>query len=84
VAGKVELIWNGSTIPAGFNELQAECHRSGETIRAVVPESQQDAAIEILRKEHLRLNSLTPVRSSLEEYYLQKVSPTAKSAGVGK
>jgi hypothetical protein len=55
---------------------------SGETMRAVVPEAQQEAALEILRRERLRLNSLTPVRSSLEEYYLQKVSPAAKPAGV--
>jgi ABC-2 type transport system ATP-binding protein len=80
VAAKVELIWNGSTVPAGFGALGAECHVIGETIRAVVPEAQQEAALEILRRERLRLISLVPVRSSLEEYYLQKVSPAAKSA----
>ncbi len=80
VAAKVELIWNGSAVPAGFSALGAECHVIGETIRAVVPEAQQEAALEILRKERLRLISLTPVRSSLEEYYLQKVNPAAKSA----
>jgi ABC-2 type transport system ATP-binding protein len=84
VAGKVELTWNGSAVPAAFNALGAECHRSGETIRAVLPDTQQEAALEVLRKERLRLNSLIPVRSSLEEYYLQAVSPSAKQAGVGK
>lgn len=82
VAGKVELIWNGRVVPDGFRALGAECHLSGETIRAVVPESQQEAALEILRKERLRLSSLIPVRSSLEEYYVQRVSPAAKSSGV--
>ena len=80
VAAKVELIWNGSAVPAGFSALGAECHVIGETIRAVVPEAQQEAALEILRRERLRLISLTPVRSSLEEYYLQKVNPAAQSA----
>jgi ABC-2 type transport system ATP-binding protein len=84
VAGKVELIWNGSAVPAGFTALGAECHSSGETMRAVVPEAQQEAALEILRRERLRLVSLTPVRPSLEEYFLQKVNPAAKSAGVAQ
>ncbi|MBI1739610.1 MAG: ABC transporter ATP-binding protein [Acidobacteriales bacterium] len=84
VAGKVELIWNGSAVPDGFSALGAECHMSGETIRAVVPEVQQEAALEILRRERLRLNSLTPVRSSLEEYYVQKVSLAAKPAGAAR
>ena len=82
VAGKVELIWNGSAVPAGFSALGAECHLSGETMRAVVPEAQQEAALEILRRERLRLISLTPVLFSLEEYYLQKVNAAAQPAGV--
>jgi ABC-2 type transport system ATP-binding protein len=82
VAGKVELIWNGSTVPAGLSALGAECHITGETMRAVVPEAQQEAVLEILRRERLRLVSLTPVRPSLEEYYLQKVNSAAETAGV--
>jgi len=84
VAGKVELIWNGSAVPAGFSALGAECHMSGETMRAVVPQAQQEAALEILRRERLRLISLTPVLSSLEEYYLQKVNLAAQPAEVAR
>jgi ABC-2 type transport system ATP-binding protein len=84
VAGKVELIWNGSTVPAGLSTLGAACHISGETMRAVVSEAQQEAVMEILRRERLRLVSLTPVRPSLEEYYLQKVNSTAEAAGVAR
>ena len=82
VASKVEMIWSGSAVPAGLSALGAECHISGDTMRAVVPEAQQEAALEILRRERLRLVSLTPVRSSLEEYYLQKVNSAAEAAGV--
>ncbi len=81
VAGKVELIWNGSTVPSGFSALGAECHISGATMRAVVPEAQQDAAMEILRRERLQLISLTPVLFSLEEYFLKKVNPATQPAG---
>ena len=84
VAGKVELIWNGSAVPAGFSALGAECYTSGERARAVVADVQQEAALEILRRERLRLISLTPVRSSLEEYYLQKVNSAVKPAGVAQ
>jgi ABC-2 type transport system ATP-binding protein len=84
VAGKVELIWNGSAVPGGLNALGAECHVIGETVRAVLPEAQQEAAMEILRRERLRLVSLTPVRPSLEEYYLQKVNSAAEAAGVAR
>jgi ABC-2 type transport system ATP-binding protein len=84
VAAQVELIWNGSAVPSGLSALGAECHISGDTVRAVVPEAQQEAALEILRRERLRLVSLTPVRPSLEEYYLQKVNPEAKPAGVAQ
>jgi ABC-2 type transport system ATP-binding protein len=81
VASKVEMIWNGNAVPVAFSALEAECHVIGETIRAVLPEAQQEAALEILRRERLRLVSLTPVRSSLEEYYLQKVNSAAEAAG---
>jgi ABC-2 type transport system ATP-binding protein len=81
VAGKVELIWNGSTVPSGFSALGAECHISGATMRAVVPEAKQEEALEILRRERLRLISLTPVLFSLEEYFLQKVNLATQPAG---
>jgi hypothetical protein len=45
-------------------------------VNAVLPEEQQDAALEVLRRERLKLISLTPVRSSLEEYYIQKLRPS--------
>jgi hypothetical protein len=44
-------------------------------VNAVLREDQQDAALEALRRERLPLISLNPVRSSLEEYYIQKLRP---------
>ena len=44
-------------------------------VNAVLPEEQQEAALDVLRRERLKLISLTPVRSSLEEYYIQKLRP---------
>jgi len=81
VHGKVELIWQGTTVPASLRALGAECHVSGDTVCGLVPEASQDGALEALRREHLHLISLTPVRSSLEDYYMQKLKPAEATAG---
>src|SRR6202163_2198192 len=74
--GKVEIIFYSRTVPAGLTSLGAEARLSGDMVNAVLPEEQQDAALEVLRRERLKLISLTPVRSSLEEYYVLKTRPT--------
>src|ERR1700734_361839 len=55
VQGKVEVIWQGTQIPASMKLLGAECHVTGDTVRAILPENQQDAAIDVLRRERIRL-----------------------------
>jgi len=83
VRGKVEFVWHGKTIPAALNQLGAECHISGETVRAIVNEANQDAAFDVIRRQQLRLISFTPVRTSLEEYFVAQVKPNGASAGGG-
>jgi ABC-2 type transport system ATP-binding protein len=73
--GKVEIIFYSPTVPAGLTSLGADARLSGDMVNAVLPEEQQDAALEVLRQQRLKLISLTPVRSSLEEYYIQKLQP---------
>src|SRR5438445_6861810 len=82
VQGKVEAIWQGTQIPASIKALGAECHVTGDTVRAVLDESQQDAALEALRREGLRLISLTPVRMSLEDYFVQQLKPSEAAVEV--
>ena len=81
VQGKVEVIWQGTQIPASIKALGAECHVTGDTVRAILPENQQDAAIDALRREHLRLIALTPVRTSLEAYFVQRLQRAETTAG---
>ena len=81
VQGKIEVIWHGTQIPASLKALGAECHVSGDTIRAVLAENQQDAAIDALRREHLRLIALTPLRTSLEAYFVEKLQRAETGAG---
>jgi len=81
--GKVEIIFCAQSVPAGLASLGAVARISGEMVNAVVPEEQQEAALDILRQEHIRLISLTPVRSSLEEYYVQKLQLRRDGKGAG-
>ena len=80
---KVEVIFVAPAVPAGLAQLGAEARVSGDMVNAVLPEEQQDAALELLRRARLKLVSLTPVRSSLEEYYIQKLRPAENRKGAG-
>lgn len=81
VHGKVEIVWQGSRMPGAFQGI-GECHLSGDTVRAVVPEENQDAAIDVLRREGIRLISVIPVRASLEDYFVQKLKLAHSREGV--
>ena len=81
VQGKVEVIWQGTEVPPSMKALGAECHVTGDTVRAVLAESQQDAAIDALRRERMRLIAITPVRTSLEEYFVEKLQRAETSVG---
>jgi ABC-2 type transport system ATP-binding protein len=82
--GKVEIIFHAQKVPAGLTSLVAEASVSGDMVNAVLPEEQQDAALEVLRRERLKLISLMPVRCSLEEYYIQKLRPTEVRTDEGR
>ncbi|HLX84776.1 MAG TPA: ABC transporter ATP-binding protein [Terriglobales bacterium] len=79
--GKIEIIFHAQKVPAGLTALGAEARVSGDMVNAVLPDAQQDAALDLLRREHIRLISLAPVRRSLEEYYLQKLQPAENRKG---
>jgi ABC-2 type transport system ATP-binding protein len=82
VEGKVEVVWHGNSVPANVKALSPTCSVTGDTVRAVVPEASQDALIDALRRERLRIVSVTPIRTSLEEYFVQKLKPSGAAAGV--
>jgi hypothetical protein len=51
-----------------------EVHATGDTVRATVPQLELDAAIDAIRRAHGRLLSVTPVRASLEDFFLEKLA----------
>jgi ABC-2 type transport system ATP-binding protein len=78
---KIEVTWHGTQVPSGIKALGAECYISGDTVRSVLNEGQQDAAIDILRRERIRLISITPLRTSLEAYFVEKLQNSKTMAG---
>jgi ABC-2 type transport system ATP-binding protein len=81
VQGKVEVIWQGTQIPASIKAMGAECHVSGDRVRAIVSENQQDVVIDSLRRDRCRLIAVTPVRTSLEAYFVEKLRRAETVAG---
>lgn len=81
VQGNVEIVWKGTTVLSAIKALNATCYTTGDTVRAVLPEANQEAAIDAIRRERLRLVSVIPVRASLEDYFVEKVKTI--EAGIG-
>jgi ABC-2 type transport system ATP-binding protein len=81
VQSKVEVVWQGTQLPASMKALGAEFHVTGDSVRAVIAENQQDAAIDALRRERLRLISIIPLRTSLESYFVEKLQHSQTTAG---
>lgn len=81
--GKVEIIFCAPSSPSALISLGVEARVCGEMATAVVPQEQQNTVLEILRRERIRLISLVPVRSSLDEYYVDKLRPKESGKGAG-
>lgn len=73
VHSNVEIVWAGKLVPVKIKNLGTEYHVAGDTTRVVVPEENQDLVLDALRAERLRLISVTPVRVSLEDYFVTQL-----------
>jgi ABC-2 type transport system ATP-binding protein len=79
--GRVEIHWQGAGAESAIAALGRECRVSGETRRAVLPEEKLDAALDALRRARVRIISVTPVRITLEDYFMQQMTaPPARGA----
>ncbi len=73
VSGEVEVVWNGAQAIPALSALGARCHATGDVVRALLPERSLEAALAELRKSQARLTSVTPVRATLEDYFLARI-----------
>ena len=72
--GKVEVIWEGDAAIPAIQALGGNPHAAGEMIRAVVDDGKLDPVIDALRVNKARIISITPVRTTLEDYFLSQLS----------
>jgi ABC-2 type transport system ATP-binding protein len=77
-SGRVEIVWAGKTAVSAIEALGTNCRVAGETVRAVLDESQLQSALDLLKTHHARVISVNPVGGSLEEYFLQKLNEPAE------
>ncbi len=88
VQDQVELVWHGSGATRAIEALGGKCRATGETVRGVVAANSVEAAIDALRRSKAQLVSVNPVRSTLEDYFMEKLAsspasqPTATSIGI--
>ncbi len=76
VSGKTEILWEGEGARAGIEALGGRAHSTSGTTRVVLPETKLDAAIDAIRAGGGKIISVTPVRVTLEEFFLEKLNST--------
>src|SRR3954468_22655783 len=69
----VEILWRGDAARGELERLGAKIRNLGEMTQAVLPHEKLNAALDALRRNNARIESVNPVRHSLEEYFLQKL-----------
>jgi ABC-2 type transport system ATP-binding protein len=72
-SGDVEVVWRGAQAIPALSALGARCHATGDVVRGLLPERSLEDALTALRKSQARLTSVTPVRATLEDYFLARV-----------
>jgi ABC-2 type transport system ATP-binding protein len=80
VKGNVEIMWHGRQAIPAISALGVDSHATSDTVRAVVPEEKVDAAIDVLRRNNARLVAVTPMRTTLEDYFVAKLASSAEEA----
>ena len=81
MSGKMEVLCQGAAALPLLRELGGECHLAGDVVRASIAEEQLDQALEALRRAPARLISVTPLRNTLEDYFLQRLGRDSSMPG---
>jgi ABC-2 type transport system ATP-binding protein len=81
---KVEFIWRGADAMPELVKLGGEGRASADTFRALLPASQQDAAIDVLRRLRAQIISINPLRNTLEEYFMKRIEDPASSSSASE
>jgi ABC-2 type transport system ATP-binding protein len=74
----MEIVWHGQVGRAELERMGAKVRISGEIAHAILPQAQLNPALDALRKSNARIESVNPVRHSLEDFFIAKLDATAK------
>jgi ABC-2 type transport system ATP-binding protein len=78
----VEIVWHGQVARTELERMGAKVRISGDIAHAVVPEAQLDPALDALRKSNARIESVNPVRPSLEDFFISKLDANSRAETV--
>ncbi len=80
-ANRTEVLWNGAAAAiAAVEAAGAECKTHGQTAHAILPVARLDRVLEIIRNHRGQIISVTPLRSTLEDYFIQQIGEKPQSA----
>jgi ABC-2 type transport system ATP-binding protein len=71
--GSVEVLWQGEAGRAELEALGAKARAAGAMTQAVLPQARLNAALDALRKLNVRIESVNPVRQTLEDFFIEKL-----------
>jgi ABC-2 type transport system ATP-binding protein len=74
----VEIVWHGQAARAELERMGAKVRVSGDMARTVLPQTQLNPALDALRKSNARIESVNPVRRSLEDFFVANLEPSAE------
>jgi hypothetical protein len=73
----MDLVWHGQKAVPELKRLGIDMRVAGETLRATLSQHKVDAALDAIRKAGDQIISLNPVQSTLEDYFLERLSSPA-------
>jgi ABC-2 type transport system ATP-binding protein len=71
---QTELVWHGKGPITAVAALGGKCRVAADTVRATVPSTKLEAALDAIRQNEGRIVSVTPVRTTLEDYFLERLA----------
>ncbi len=74
LVGQFEVIWEGTDAGRALADLGCECRWNGEIGRVMVSESRLNRTLEELLRNDVRIISVNPVRSTVEDYFVERLS----------
>ena len=76
----VEILWHGEAARGELEGLGAKIRIAGEMTQAVLPHDKLNPALDALRRSNARIESVNPVRHTLEEFFIQKLEAKPQPA----